>query len=498
MSTSSNSGTGISRKDFIQQFGFGMAGLYSGLLFASPFDAGNRITGLSQDPKRVVVIGAGLAGLSAAMELIRGGHQVTVLEARDRPGGRVSTARDPFPEGIYAEDGAVAFSESYTLANSYIEKYGLQKIPWTFPETPITYVLNGKTLQVAPGEKVEWPFDLTPEEQELGPMGMVNKYIIQTLPQEISDPSNWDKQPLLALDQKSMSEYLKGQGASDGAIELFKNTQWFAALPGETSALTMAVCDFGLFMRGPSFFTLVGGNDTLPRAMAEELGSQINYGHVVKSIDTSSEQVTVTCENGATHTADHVICTLPHKVVRTINFTPDLPAEKTEALEHLPALSLSRAYFGVDQPYWSAHQVSGLAYTDLMTGQVVPHVNMDNPDSDAVLECYVYGEKARDMDTMTGEEITEVLGKAMEEVHPGFAEHYNNNIYVKSWKNDPYALGGPSWAGPGDIEKYLKILQAPVGKVHFAGEYTTILRSTMEGAMRSGAKAAKTVHDAKG
>ena len=83
----------------------------------------------------------------------------------------------------------------------------------------------------------------------------------------------------------------------------------------------------------------------------------------------------------------------------------------------------------------------------------------------------------------------------MEKVHPGFNDHYRST-YVKSWKNDPYALGGPSWAGPGDIKKYLDILQAPAGRIHFAGEYTTILRSTMEGAMRSGVRAAKEVHDA--
>ncbi|THD66466.1 NAD(P)/FAD-dependent oxidoreductase [Robertkochia marina] len=492
MKASSSKKGQITRKTFIQQAGLSMAGLF----FLEPLKAGEFITTKSQDPKRVVIIGAGLAGLSAAMELTKGGHQVTILEARERPGGRVSTVRDPFPEGIYAEDGAVAFSESYTLANSYIEKYGLKKIPWTFPETPITYVLNGETLQVAPGEKVKWPFDLTPEEQELGPMGMVNKYIIQTLPSEITNPENWNEEPLLALDQKSMTEYLKEQGASDGAIELFKNTQWFAALPGETSSLTMAVSDFGLFMSGSSFFVLAGGNDTLPRAMASELKDVINYGYVVNSVETRSEQVIVTCENGTTHAADHVICALPHKVARTINFTPDLPVEKTEAMEHVPALSLTRAYFEVDSPYWNERQVSGLAYTDLMTGQVVPHLNMEAPGGSAILECYVFGKKARDLDAMSETEVAAVLGRDMEKVHPGFADHYNSNIYVKSWKNDPYALGGPSWPAAGDVTNYLENLQEPAGKIHFAGEYTTILRSTMEGALRSGVRAAKEIHNA--
>jgi monoamine oxidase len=82
----------------------------------------------------------------------------------------------------------------------------------------------------------------------------------------------------------------------------------------------------------------------------------------------------------------------------------------------------------------------------------------------------------------------------MEKVHPKINDHFTKG-HIKAWSEDPYALGGPSWPGPGDVTAYMKDLQSPEGKVHFAGEHTTILRSTMEGALRSGLRAAKEIHE---
>jgi monoamine oxidase len=73
----------------------------------------------------VIVVGAGIAGLAAAFELMNAGHDVTVLEARMRPGGRVHTIRDEFSDGLYAEGGAYDFSDAYTLLQHYIRLFNL-------------------------------------------------------------------------------------------------------------------------------------------------------------------------------------------------------------------------------------------------------------------------------------------------------------------------------------------------------------------------------------
>lgn len=80
----------------------------------------------------------------------------------------------------------------------------------------------------------------------------------------------------------------------------------------------------------------------------------------------------------------------------------------------------------------------------------------------------------------------------MSKIYPQIGDHVTKG-HVKAWSSDPYALGGPSWPAPGDVTDYLKDLQAPHGNIHFAGEHTSILRSTMEGALRSGVRAASEV-----
>ena len=485
----------ISRKLFVQQLGLGALG--TGILFPGMLSAQEFITSKTEEPKNILVLGAGLAGLGAAWELRKAGHKVTVLEARDRPGGRVSTIREPFADGLYAEEGAAGYSSSYTHALKFIDEFGLEKLPWPMPENAVTYHLNGKSFTVGPNETVEWPFDLTPEEHKMGPMGMVVKYILKTLPTEISDPKSWDEPPLIKMDQLSLAEYLKQQGASDGAVELFKNTMWFAAKPEETSGLSMAVSDAGLFMGGTPF-TLKGGNDQLPREMAKRLNENIRYNAVVDKVkDSNSEVVVSATVNGDKQEfqADEVIVTFPLKVLEKITFEPALPPEKLSAIRDIPVMNINRTYLQVDQPFWRKKDLSGVAYTDLDVRAVNPIVNSENPDSNpAILESMVAGPFAAEIEEFSDEKIKKMMKDSITKVYPDFTGHFQR-AHVKGWSKDPYALGGPSWPAPGDVSAHLENLQAPHGNIHFAGEHTSILRSTMEGALRSGVRAANAVHE---
>jgi monoamine oxidase len=103
----------ISRRDFIKQGVFSAAALSISSSGVSANRIGLRTTGIAS--KKVIVIGAGLAGLSAAFELTKTGREVTLLEARTRSGGRVYTLRDTFSDGMYAEAGAYAFSDAHDL-----------------------------------------------------------------------------------------------------------------------------------------------------------------------------------------------------------------------------------------------------------------------------------------------------------------------------------------------------------------------------------------------
>jgi monoamine oxidase len=100
------------------------------------------------------VIGAGLAGLSAAYELTQAGHKVTVLEARTRPGGRVLTLRDSFAEGLYAEAGATRIPNHHHYTLRYIERFGLELDPFEPSNLSSVYHVRGKRIEVKPKQKV--------------------------------------------------------------------------------------------------------------------------------------------------------------------------------------------------------------------------------------------------------------------------------------------------------------------------------------------------------
>ena len=330
-------------------------------------------------------------------------------------------------------------------------------------------------------------------------MGILKQYVFGTMPAEVSEPGAWSEPPLADLDGMTLGAYMRSQGASAGAVDLIRDTQWFGNAVENGSALSSLLADFGLFMGGAPF-VLPDGNDRLPSAMAGRLGREIRYGAEVTGIRDTGSGVEVTATRGGraeSYEADRAVCTLPLGVLRGVDVEPRMPGEKRAAISEVPYITATRTYLQVDRAFWYDEGVRGAAATDLAIGRVSRHPPADTagPDQRAILEAYAVGPEATRQAERSDSELVEYVLGELEKVHPEIREHVEGAT-VKAWSRDPYALGHVSWPGAGDVTAHLDALKSAHGRIHFAGEHTSVLRSTMEGALRSGIRAANEVDEA--
>ncbi len=489
---------GITRRRFLNQTAIAVAAAFTPKL---DLPVAQTKPLLSVGPaKKVIVVGAGLAGLAAAYELTQSGHDVTVLEAQTRPGGRVQTLREPFSDGLYAEAGAMAFSDSYKHLLRYAKLFDLPIAPLAPGKLASLYHLRGKRLQVNPGAGVDWPFELTAEEQELGRYGILQKYALGVL-KDIGDPTASYELPSWAnkVDQMTFVEFLRSTGATEGAIELLRRTSWFGEGIESCSALNTLLPDLALFFLGQTPYGLQGGSDLLPRAFAARLREKIYYGATVVKMAHGPRQVQAVFRQGGsleTLAAEDLICTVPFSVLRQIEISPPLSAQKREVIRRLQYGSVTRVFLQSRKRFWAEGGVAGDAYTDLPIMQVQEHpILREETGKRGILEAHIRGPRAQEVDSLEESARIRFVLEEMERVHPGIGQHYEGGI-SKSWDRDPWAQGAYSWFRPGQMTSLLPIIKQPEGRLHFAGEHTSVLPATMEGALESGIRAAREVNHA--
>ena len=446
--------------------------------------------------KKVIVIGAGLAGLAAAYELSQAGHDVAVLEARMRPGGRVHTIRDPFPEGLYAEAGATRIPNHHHFTIKYAKLFGLTLDPFAPSNSPSLYYVRGKRIQVMPGEKVDWPYELTAEERALGLNGLRQKYIWSILGElgDVTDPS-WPPPRLIKkYDQSNRSEFWRSRGASPAAIALL-------SLGGhddraDPRSTLFMLRNQALNQKFSQYFKIRGGSDLLPKAFATALSEKINYAAPVVRVEQHAQGVkTIFMRAGTYHTlrGDYLICAVPFSVQGKIDAVPAFSAEKQRAIEQLPYLSVSKIFLQSRKRFWISEGFSGFATTDLPIGQLWDLTYMQ-PGTRGILQAFPVSLHSRRVTRMTNQQRINFAREQVEIIYPSMRDHFEGGV-TKCWDDDEWARGASAYYKPGQFSSLLPHVARPEGRIHFAGEHTSVwMDGWMQGALESGERVSREVN----
>src|SRR5215813_3777312 len=447
---------------------------------------------------KVIVVGAGLAGLSAGYELTQAGHNVTILESQTRPGGRACSIRQPFSDNLYAEAGATSIAETNDLTIKYARLFGLELDSWDqSPELQDILYIRGRLVRRTTGIEPDLPFDLPPEEKKLGRAGLFKKYAAPVYPEigDITDP-NWPPASLWKYDRMSYTEFLRSRGASPEAIARMSVFGiWGDGL--DTVSALMVLRDDAFFESAKEDFHIRGGNDLLPRAFADRLKGKILYGSPVVRIEHDQTSVRVIFRRRNEHhtlAGDFLIVAIPFSVLRRMELSPRFSAAKQRAIEQLPYYSVARVCLQSREKFWVAQRLSGEVYGDLAIGSV-REISLGQPGPRGILQNYADGPQARRLCGMSEEERINVVLQETEKVLPGIRENFEGGT-SKCWDEDEWERGASSWYQPGQMQEFWPHIARPEGRVHFAGDHTSPWIRSMQGALFSGIRSAREVNDA--
>jgi monoamine oxidase len=437
-------------------------------------------------PKKVIIAGGGIGGLSCGWELVRRGHDVIVLEAADRTGGHVFTYRDSLDDGLYADAGAEHFTKpGYDRYWSYVREFNLEHVRYPRRDRIFRWI-NGKmyTPEMLADPKVLGEFGLNRREIEYVTTHsfpeLSGLYYAPYLDAFADEYRPFDAR-LNELDGVSTTDLFRKDGASAGALSL---------IGGGGSALQSVWHAAILKLRGvPSFptevYRLIGGNQRLPDTFTTRLGSRVRLASPVTAIEHGQSGVKVTCrENGrpTVHEADHVVCAMSAVMLRNLPVTPSFPEPKAWAIANVPYYFATRPIFQTRSRFWTRENLTASMEFN------VPELNHVWAASEEVQT-----PRGLIVGTATGPQTPERALAAYRQLYPGKLLDVEKAQAVV-WATNPWASACETTEySPGQLSKFWPALIESHGRVHFCGAYADNLNWGQEAATRSGFRVAEAI-----
>ena len=403
---------------------------------------------------KIIVVGAGLSGLVSGMRLQEAGHEVVILEARDRVGGRVLTVRDGFADGQYADVGAMILYDGQPNILELCRRFELDLTPMvTFGAELPALLFGGKLLDA---ETVGGAF---------GELGTAHD---QVPPVPFETVAAWSRRARLSATPYAFLEAL---------IQI-------------QPSIPLRYVDAHTLHLGPEVFCqITGGNDQLPGRIAE--GLDVRLGQPVRTIAWSGPGVTVETER-ETLSGDALVVAVPGPLTTELGWDPPLPPEKVGALVSLRygsgagvalqyaekdtiRAAIKTGVFTDRLPNWfldvSAHQPGqSIVVVSILSGERQPRLESDT----------IFDEADATMAMVTGGSVTRSFGT------------------IVNWTDDPWSRCIARAPIGDQRETLIPAIRAPLGRtVYFAGEHTDGRPGPggMEGAIKSAYRAAGEILD---
>jgi monoamine oxidase len=493
----------LTRRRFVS----GAAG--AGLAAGAGIAAGNPAEAVAGAARRtrlarvdVVVVGAGLAGLIAATQLIGSGHSVRVLEARDRVGGRVWN--HDLGDGHISERGGTFIGPTQNHVAALARQL---KIP-TFPVYDV-----GKDVYIAGGERLTYsdrgPFGTAPPDPAIAGELATLVLAIDQLATTVDVAKPWDAPNALALDGQTIANYLAEHSASPRLRDV--TAAALRAIAGaEPRELSMLFTVFyiaasgdpkhpGTFQRnfntrsGAQQDRFVGGSQRLPLELAKRLGDVVRLRTPVRSIAQTRSGVTVVSD-AVTVSAKRVVVAIPPTLAGRISYDPILPFQRDQLTQRYGQGTLTKVAAVYHEPFWRANGLTGSAVT---TGFPISIAYDDSPPGGhpGIAFGFVGGDNARRYAGLRPAARRKAVLTQLARFYDDKRALKPTRFFETNWSGQEWTRGCPvGIPAVGSFVSYGPRLRERVGRIHWAGtETATYWNGYMDGAVSSGERVAAEV-----
>jgi monoamine oxidase len=445
---------------------------------------------------RVVVVGAGLAGLTAAYRLKQAGVTAEVHEASDRLGGRCWTLRGFFADGQIAEHGGELIDQGHAALRQLASELGLK--------------LDNLLSAEEGNEQTNWfdgarySYDQATADLKIGWQKLHKDLSAASYPTTFDSFTERGRQ----LDRMSIVDWINETfpGGINSRIGQLLDVAYnieYGAESSEQSALNLIYLlgyrgagNLRIFGASNEKYHVVGGNDQVPARLVDRLAGQITSGSELVAIRVTAAgrwELTFTQGSGTkTVTADRVVLALPFSIMRSsVNFSKaGWDPLKETAIREQGMGTNSKLHVQFTSRFWKPQGFSGETYTD-RGSQSSWEETRAQPGASGILVNYTGGKIGASFGSGTPQSRAQQFLSQIEPVLPGATSAYNGRAFVDFWLANPWTKGSYSYWKVGQYTKFAGMEARRQGTCHFAGEHTSIdFQGYLNGAVETGERAA--------